>query len=298
MNKLSTNGIVRAVLISSFFIALLVGTALFYSVLHNRALARTAVEAGRLLTTAMAIRSYTEDHVRPDLQKLPLDKFYEAIVPAFAAQAVYRRVQASYPGYTYREPTLNPTNLNNRPMPIEVELINRFRADPNLKELQGVREDKDGTVYYLARPIKAQESCMVCHDTPERAPRAMVAKYGANGFGWRLGETVGIQSLTVPAAEELKETGEIAMILGAGLLVLFIAVYFALTSLLDSLVVRPLHALADAADQASTTSDAKVALPQSGAEEIRSIATAIERLRTSLAKAMQRLAGDKSGGKA
>ena len=68
----------------------------------------------------------------------------------------------------------------------------------------------------------------------------MVAKYGpTNGFGWKLNEVVAIQSLTVPAAEELKETGELTMILGGGLLVLFIATYFALTLSVNSLVVRP-----------------------------------------------------------
>ena len=291
--SLSTNGIVRTVLISAFVVALIAGAAGFYFVLHQRAVQHTAVEAGRLLTTATAIRSYTDTYVAPSLRAQPGDKFHEEIVPAFAAQTVYRTVQESYPGYTYREPALKPTNPADLPTPFEVELINKFRADPNLKELNGVRDEGKGSVYYLARPIKANEPCLVCHDTPQRAPPAMVAKYGpVNGFGWKLNEVVAIQSLTVPAAEELKETGELTMILGGGLLVLFIATYFALTLSVDSLVVRPLQTLANAADAASLSSDMRAALPASGAQEIRSIAAAIERLRTSLAKAMKRLAGD------
>jgi HAMP domain-containing protein len=291
--SLSTNGIVRTVLISAFVVALIAGAAGFYLVLHQRAVQRTAVEAGRLLTTATAIRSYTDTYVAPSLRAQPGDKFHEEIVPAFAAQTVYRTVQESYPGYTYREPALKPTNPDDLPTPFEVELINKFRADPNLKELNGVRDEGKGAVYYLARPIKANEACLACHDTPQRAPPAMVAKYGpVNGFGWKLNEVVAIQSLTVPAAEELKETGELTMILGGGLLVLFIATYFALTLSVDSLVVRPLQTLAKAADAASMSSDTRAPLPASGAHEIRSIAAAIERLRTSLAKAMKRLAGD------
>jgi protein-histidine pros-kinase len=292
MNGLTTNGIIRAVLISSFLVALLIGTGGIYYILHKRAVQQTATEAGRLLTTATAIRAYTDTHIGPNLQKLSPNQFHEETVPAFAARTVYQMVQETYPGYTYREPALNPTNPSNRPTPVEVELINRFRADRQLKEVHGVRDDEKGAIYYLARPITiTQERCLVCHDTPERAPPAMIAKYGpVNGFGWRMNEIIGIQSLTVPAAQELKETGEIAMILAGGLLIVFALTYFALTVPLDLLLVRPLRALARTAESASTASDRPVPMPESSAQEIRSIAAAIERLRTSLSKSLNRLA--------
>lgn len=293
MNSISTNGIVRIVLVASFTIALFVGAGGLYKILHDRAVHRTALEAGRFLSTATAIRAYTDSHIGPALRQLAPNQFHEETVPAFAAQAVYRTVQQSYPGYTYSEPALNPTNPNDRPTPLEVELLKQFRANPDLKELQGVRDDAGGAVYYLARPIKAAAECLVCHDTPQRAPAAMVAKYGpSNGFGWKLNETVAMQSLTVPAAEELKDTGEIAMILGGGLLLLFVGTYFALTLSIDSLVVRPLRSLAAAAEAASMASQAGVKLPSAGAEEIRTIAAAIERLRTSLAKSLARLGSE------
>lgn len=296
---LDTNGIVRTVLLSAFVVALLLGTAGFYLVLHDRAVQRQAIEAGRLLTTATAIRGYTDTNVAPALKAASPDTFHVETVPAFAAQTVYRTVQGVYPGYTYREPALKPTNPNDLPTPFEVGLINRFRNDPKLKELTGVRDDGDGRVYYVARPIVAQEPCLVCHDTPQRAPPGMIAKFGpVNGFGWKANEIVAIQSLTVPAAEELRETGEMAMILGGGLLLVFIATYFALAISIDSLVVRPLTVLAKAADAASRESGAAMPLPQSGAREIRDIAAAIERLRLSLAKAMKRLAAEDPAPKA
>lgn len=291
--SLSTTGIVRTVLIASFVLALLLGAGGFYAVLHERSVQRTALEAGRFLTTATAIRSYTDANVGPVLRAMSDGQFHPETVPAFAAQSVYRRVQETYPGYTYREPTLNPTNPADRPTPFEVEMINQFRSDPKLSELRGVRNGDGGSVYYMARPIKAQEGCLVCHDTPQRAPAAMVAKYGpSNGFGWKLNEIIGIQSLTVPAADELRETGEIALILAGGLLLVFVVTYFALTVSIDQLVVRPLRSLAQAAETASTSADMKAPLPATGATEIRAIALAIERLRISLSKALKRLSGD------
>lgn len=295
---LNTNGIVRIVLISAFVVALLMGTTGCYLVLHDRAIQRQTIEAGRLLTTATAIRSYTDTNVAPSLKAAGPDSFHVETVPAFAAQTVYRTVQGSYPGYSYREPALKPTNPNDLPTPFEVGLINKFRADPKLKELTGVRDDGDGRVYYVARPIVASEACLACHDTPQRAPAGMVTKYGpVNGFGWKAGEIVAIQSLTVPAAEELRETGELAMILGGGLLVVFIAVYFALTISIDSLLVRPLNALTAAADRASRDGT-RAELPKSGAREIRELSAAIERLRQSLTKAMKRLPAEDPAPKA
>ena len=118
MFDISTNGIVRTVLISSFASALLIGAGGAYFLLHERAIARTAAEAGRLLSAATAVRSYTDQHITPLLRND--GKFHAQIVPAFAAQTVYRIVQEKYPGYIYREPALKPTNPNDLPTPFEV----------------------------------------------------------------------------------------------------------------------------------------------------------------------------------
>jgi hypothetical protein len=292
LKSLETTAIVRLVLIASFAFALLLAAGGFYTVLHDRAVKRAALEAGRFLTTATAIRSYTDANIAPALKTVADTQFHPEIVPAFAAQTIFLKVQENFPGYTYREPTLNPTNPGDLPTPAEVELINRFKNDPTMTELSGVRSTTAGSVYFVARPIKAQESCLSCHDVPQRAPAAMVAKYGPhNGFGWKLGEIVGIQSLTVPTAAELRETGEIAFILAGGLLLIFSATYFALTFSIDSLLIRPLHRLAHAATAASTDTQVPLRseLSNEGTREVRVLGEAIERLRMSLAKSIERL---------
>jgi protein-histidine pros-kinase len=288
MLNISTSGIVRTVLVSSFVTALVVATGGAYLILHQRALQRTEAEAGRMLSIASAVRGYTDQQIAPLLRN-DEKAFHAQTVPAFAAQSVYRVLEASNPGYSYREPALKPTNPEDLPTPFEVELLGKFRANAEVKELTGVRDGPKGKVYYLARPLRADASCLNCHDTSQKAPSAMVAKYGPfNGFGWKLGEVVALQSLTVPAAEELKETGEIALLLAGGLLLVFIATYFALSVAIESLVVRPLRSLAHAAEAASVGTAGAAPLQSSGALEIRSIAAAIERLRISLAKAMKR----------
>jgi Protein of unknown function (DUF3365) len=291
LNKISAVATIRLVLIPIFVVVAIVGSGGAYLLLRNDAMTRAAENARFVLNTATAIRAYTQDHVLPDVSKAPTSQFYETSVPAFAAQNVFERVQKMNPAYSYREPALNPTSPNNRPTAVEVELINRFRTDGKLTELTGIRDSQAGWVFYLARPIRITDAaCLVCHSTPDKAPPAMIAKYGpSNGFGWKLNETIGIQTLTVPIAEQLKGSVELAVSLAAGLLLVFVVTYFAVAYMLQVTLVRPLRDLTQAAEAASVSVADRAAPVASGMREIRDLGDAIERLRVSLMKALRRL---------
>jgi protein-histidine pros-kinase len=53
----------------------------------------------------------------------------------------------------------------------------------------------------VSAPIKVDDkSCLECHSTPDKAPAEMVKLYGSvNGFGWKEGDIVGAQIVSVPA---------------------------------------------------------------------------------------------------
>ena len=53
---------------------------------------------------------------------------------------------------------------------------------------------------YLARPIQIKDpACIVCHSTPDVAPKTMIEAYGANnGFGWKINDIIGAQVVSVP----------------------------------------------------------------------------------------------------
>lgn len=284
---------VRRILASVFLFALIAGVGGFYLLLQQRALDHAASEARILLTSALAIREYTSDNVLPKLSRLSNDEFHEETVPSFAAQTVFRKVARSYDAYSYREPALNPTSPADLATPFEVELIQRFRNQSGMEETSGIRAAGGEQLFYLARPIRVtQESCLACHSTPDRAPPAMVAKYGSTaGFGWRMGEVVAVQVLTVPVTEAMKGSLELVAMLGLGLALVFTAAYLALTLSLDQTVVRPLQTLSRAATAASQSNDGRLQLPRTGAGEVRDLADAIERLRVSLRKAMRELGG-------
>ena len=70
-----------------------------------------------MMTSADAIRHFTDTYIAPlaEPQNNTGTKFIAASVPSFAAQTTFKDVQARFPDFTYREPTLNPTNLVDRP---------------------------------------------------------------------------------------------------------------------------------------------------------------------------------------
>jgi protein-histidine pros-kinase len=108
-------------------------------------------------------------------------------------------LRKKYPDYAYKEATLNPTNPRDRATDWEADVINNFRNNPDQKELIGERSTLTGKYLFLAQPTRAGQPCLECHDTAQNAPEAMIRHYGAaNGFGWKLNETIGAQILSVP----------------------------------------------------------------------------------------------------
>jgi hypothetical protein len=72
----------------------------------------------------------------------------------------------------------------------------------------------------------------------------MVAKFGpVNGFGWKMGETVGMEILTVPLTQQLQGTLQLVLFLAGGLVLIFVVAYVALSIVFDSALVRPLSEL-------------------------------------------------------
>lgn len=137
-------------------------------------------------------------------------EFHPQSVPAFAATEIFNYLREKYPEYFYKEATLNPTNPRDRATDWEADIVNQFRGDTNLKEFHGTRETPSGTALFLARPITITNvSCLACHTTPDKAPPEMIKLYGtANGFGWKMNETIGAQVVSVPMAVPMKKADE------------------------------------------------------------------------------------------
>jgi protein-histidine pros-kinase len=250
-------------------------------------------EAGLVMESALAIRAYTVDHVRPRLQKQLEEEFLPQTVPAFAATETLATLKKKYPEYSYKEATLNPTNPRNKAEDWEAKVVSAFRANDALKETHGVRATQLGPSLYIARPIKiANAACLACHSEPSAAPASMIRAYGDQaGFGWQLNEIIGAQVVSVPMTVPIKRAQVTFYASLGGLVAIFFAMFVILNVLLDRLVIKPIVRMAAAADAISVGKFDLGEIDASGTDEVAKLAQSFNRMTTSLAKAMQLLRG-------
>ncbi|HNO88666.1 MAG TPA: DUF3365 domain-containing protein, partial [Rhodocyclaceae bacterium] len=198
-----------------------------------------------------------------------------------------------YPNYAYKEATLNPTNPRDRAADWEADLVNTFRNTADSKEIAGERDTPTGRALYIAHPIRIESpACLACHSTPEAAPASMIKVYGtANGFGWKLNETVGAQVVSVPMSVPLENAAQAFRTFMTSLAAVFAAVFVVLNLMLSWLIIRPVSQMSDAADKISTGDFDQPEFPEQGTDEVAVLASSFNRMRRSLEKAMQMIDG-------
>lgn len=245
-----------------------------------------------MMQSALAVRTYTTQQIKPLLEKeqQQLAAFLPQTVPAFSATTVFDFLRKDQPEYTYKEATLNPTNLRDRAADWEADVINTFRNDGKLHEFIGDRDTPTGRALYLARPIHAPPACLECHSTPDRAPKAMIAAYGRdNGFGWKANEIVGAQIVSVPMSVPFQIADRAFNTLMIYLAAIFIATMVLVDAALVMIVIRPVRSLAKMADRISTGETGLSELPVRGRDEIAALTASFNRMYVSLAKALKLL---------
>jgi len=163
-----------------------------------------------MMTSADAIRYYTNHTIVPLIGVERDGAFLLASVPAFAAQSHFQAIQYEFPDYSYKEAVVNPTNLAHRTTDWEADVVAFFRGHQTQQEYIVERNTPSGRLLSLAHPISVTErSCLACHSTPGDAPASMRKLYGdANGFGWQLGEIVGAQIISISMNNALKQAHE------------------------------------------------------------------------------------------
>jgi HAMP domain-containing protein len=218
-------------------------------------------------------------------------QFLPHSIPSFAAQSNLKMVRTKLPEYTYREPTLNPTNLGDRATEWEADIINDFRNDANRQETVVTRDTAAGRFVTLARPLKVgSQACLSCHSTPENAPATLVALYGGqNGFGWKLGEVVGAQVVSIPLAVPLARAYQALFWFIVALAATFLVMIIIVDLLLRLLVVKP---VVEISEMANSVSMGKLDTPEyvrESNDEIGTLAMSFNRMRRSLQNAMKML---------
>lgn len=262
-----------------------------YDLLQSNAKQEVLDHARLTMEKAVAIRSYTNDQIRPLLETQIKYSFLPQTVPAYSATEVLAMLAKTFPDYTYKEATLNPTNPRDRAVDWEADIVHRFRNQPGQKEFVGERESGTGRALYIARPLRiTNAACLACHSTVEAAPRTLVDKYGpANGFGWQLNEVVGAQVVSVPMSVPLARADQAFRVFMGSLVGIFLVIGIVLNLMLYLLVIRPVAKLSKLANRVSLGELDAPPFPAGRRDEIGTLTQSFTRMRHSLDQAMKML---------
>jgi HAMP domain-containing protein len=281
---------INAALGAVFLIAALLAGYVCWTMLEGNAQREVLAEAGLMMDSAAAVRSYTAIEILPLISARMKDEFPPQSVPSYAATQNFLRFHEHHPDYAYKEATLNPTNPRDRASDWEGDIIQRFRNNAETQQVIGVRDTPMGKSLYLARPIRAKPECLVCHSTPGAAPQSLIARYGGdNGFGWQPNEIVAAQVVSVPFANATANAEREFRAFMILLIAVFGAAFLVVNVLLYRLVVRPVRRIAAVADRVSVGDMSAEDFPQRGATEIVSLTKSFDRMRKSLEKALRLL---------
>lgn len=275
-------------LVSVFAIGLIVTGELTNRVLQDNAKREVIDHASLMMEAAMTARGYTNNEIKPLLEKLSSAKFLAQTVPSYAATQSFNKLHERYPDYNYKEATLNPTNPRDRVVEWESDVVQRLRDHPDEKQFIGERETSSGPSLWLARPIKILDpACLSCHSTPQAAPASMVEEYGnSNGFGWKVNEIVGSQIVSVPLSVPLHQAARAFSLIMTGMVATFVAILLMVNALFYFMALRPMKRIATTADAISEGRSDVEAFDVRGSDEIATLEKAFNRMRRSLDKAM------------
>ncbi len=277
-------------LIIAFIVGISLSGVTLYNVLYQRAQYEITIQAELLMQTMNSLRLYTQDHVNPLLkpQLATAPKFIPEAIPTFSVREVSRYLSKNpaYQDFYYKDAALNPTNIKDKADEFETELVEEFKAQPQLPEKTGFRQTSNGERFYTARPfVVKQKRCLECHSRPEVAPKSLIATYGEQGFGWKLNEIVATQIVYVPSEEVFNNVKRSFLKMMSVIIAIFIAVILLINYLLKKVVIVRIRNIANTAN-AISTGDMSSNFKEDSKDEIGLLARSFERMKASLLIAM------------
>ena len=239
-------------------------------------------------------RMYFKKNQRPIVAELvEEDRFYPEIMSGFVmTRGVWEIFEKRFPGYKFKQATLDPLYPPNKADVDETKLIAEFDADRKMKNSEGKMTKNGKHFYYFAKPVPVEDKCLRCHGTPEEAPKDQVEIYGTeSGYDWRKGQVVSTAIVYVPmdaAMVAAKKSATTLFAMGAAGIVLLMGVIW---FFLSSGIVTPLAKLEEKTRQISLGKELDEDIGIHSKDEIGDLAKAIDRLRISTAKLLKRCAG-------
>jgi len=115
--------------------------------------------------------------------------------------------------YYYKEAAINARSDQNEADELEKAFLKELNRDKDLTARSEIR-DFDGKPYFmvLRRGLTLEKACLRCHDTPDRAPKGLVERYGPKrSFNRSLNEVISAISIRIPLEETYAKANAISI---------------------------------------------------------------------------------------
>jgi HAMP domain-containing protein len=260
----------------------------------NNAMVEARKQGNIVFNYIEASRSFFRDKQLPQIMGLvDKDRFLPELMSGFAlTRGVWENFSKNLSGYIFKQATVDPLHPPNKADAQELAIIDEFRNRPELKTKEGILEKGGEKYFYFARPVKVEKGCLRCHGNPDDAPRDQVEIYGtASGYHWLDGDTVASFIVYVPiqaALDNARQSATQLFLIGSGGILLIMLIFWVF---LNKYVVGPVTMLEQRATDISLGKDIASKITPSSNDEIGSLARAVDRLRISMEKMLQRYKG-------
>ncbi len=244
--KLSTKFTLSVGLILLVFCVIF--SVLLYLHLKNKVIEDASEKTLIIMTQINAVGEYIKNTLRPRMfQVFPAtdDEFIvEAMSTTHVTNEVMKRFNTELKDYIYKRVSNNPLNPKDKADALHENMIAFFQKNKEQKSWNGIIKIRDKEFIMRVRAIVAESGCLACHGDPSKAPRGLVKKYGTNGgFGWKEGDIVGVESVTIPLNVTLGQIKGIAISTFVFGFITLLFLFISLQGAFYSLVSKPLSRL-------------------------------------------------------
>lgn len=218
-----------------------ISSTLYYQI-KNTIIENKLEELNEHMLYQKALRHYINQQLKPIIysfqEKNILNKEYfdpHIMSGTFITRDIYKIFNNNLEtkemtNWVYRLAASNPRNPINQATPSEIELIEQFNANPELKSLHKIENiDGDETLYYAAPFSPNTEDCLKCHGMPNDASKGILEMYGnVNGFHESLGQVRALTSYRLNLSDSMLSAQRLFYISTLILLSFFILLFILL----------------------------------------------------------------------
>ena len=197
-----------------------------------------------IMKTIEANSDYVQDVLRPTMYKrIGEDRFVlEAMSSSYISRMIMERFDKKARGFIYRRVAIDAKNPDYEANPLEIEMIQRFRLDPLLKEWKGIIELESKQYFMRFQPVVFSGACLNCHGNPDDAPKEVISIYGkTRGFLHKPEEISGVVGVGMPIDFNIDKIRKFAIALFAGVLPSILIVYVVISTFFNQYIAGNLR---------------------------------------------------------